>query len=134
MNLKNLLLKKLQTQQEELDPYYVRLTNYPLSVLAKKVLILLRYWDLISQITILVIMSLLILVYVVINANFIYPFNKEWRISIWFCSNGLTPIRKLFSKQVTIYGSYMDSTRDFESNKSLLFKSKIHQVITIKKI
>lgn len=42
---------------------------------------------------------------------------------------GITPIRKLFSKQATIYGSYMGSTRDFDGSMSLLFKGKIHPVI-----
>ena len=44
-------------------------------------------------------------------------------------SNGVTPVRKLFAKQATIYGSYMGSTRDFDGAMSMLFKGKIHPVI-----
>lgn len=43
--------------------------------------------------------------------------------------NGVTPIRKLFSKQATLYGSYMGSSRDFDGAMSLFFKGKIHPVI-----
>lgn len=44
-------------------------------------------------------------------------------------SNGLTPIRNLFAKQASIYGSYMGSTRDFDGAMNMLFKGKIHPVI-----
>ena len=44
-------------------------------------------------------------------------------------STGPTPIRKLFSKQASIYGSYMGSSRDFGGAMSMFFKGKIHPVI-----
>lgn len=44
-------------------------------------------------------------------------------------ASGMTPIRKLFAKQASIYGSYMGSTRDFDGAMSILFKGKAHPVI-----
>lgn len=43
--------------------------------------------------------------------------------------NGVTPIRRLFSKQASIYGSYMGSVRDFDGAMSMLFKGKARPVI-----